>query len=42
MASQYQRAKRITLWQTFGCGLLVLIGIAAWLAVSGAAGSITQ
>lgn len=42
MTSHYQRAKRIALWQTFGCGLLTLIGIAAWFMASGAADRISN
>ena len=41
MATEFQRAKRMAFWQTFGGGVLALAGIALWFAASGIAGGIT-
>ena len=40
MASQLQRAKRTAFWQTFGGGLLALLGMFMWFGLSGLAGGI--
>ncbi len=41
MATEFQRAKRIAFWQTFGGGVLALAGIALWFIASGLAGRVT-